>query len=248
MPRGRVRGIPIVAPGSRFGPAASRAGRLVWQGKIFRDDGATAVNRFFGVRAVRGKVSHGPSWVDGRPSLLLDYRGTSLVYGRYRDEIREVAPGAVPRRDVRPHAAPAHVRAVLRLRDPALSLGRRSNPDFPDGPSVSAWQLRPNPCNSRDCSPSSYSDMLCPKRPGARVGYRAGVRTAEDQPAARATTAAIAGRGWAAPGRRHRRRPAWASPQPRPNSCGQSGRSGFSCEKVLARAYGREKLARLRAR
>ena len=93
MPRGWVRGIPIVAPGSRFGPAASRAGLLVWQGKIFRDDGATAVNRFFGVRAVRGKVSHGPSWVDGRPSLLLDYRGTSLVYGRYRDEIREVAPG-----------------------------------------------------------------------------------------------------------------------------------------------------------
>jgi hypothetical protein len=92
-PRGWVRGLPIVAPGSRFGPAASRAGRLVWQGKIFHDDGATAVNRFFGVRAVRGKVSHGPSWVDGRPSLLLDYRGTSLVYGRYRDEIREVAPG-----------------------------------------------------------------------------------------------------------------------------------------------------------
>ena len=93
MPRGRVRGIPIVAPGSRLGPAASRAGRLVWQGKIFRDGGTTAVNRFFGVRAVWGNLSYGPSWLDGRPALILDYQGTSLVYGRYRDEIREVAPG-----------------------------------------------------------------------------------------------------------------------------------------------------------
>jgi hypothetical protein len=92
-PRGRVRGIPIVAPGSRFAPAASRAGRVVWQGKVFGDDGGSAVNRFFGVRAVRGRVYHGPSWVDGRTSLVLDYQGTSLVYGRYRDEIREVAPG-----------------------------------------------------------------------------------------------------------------------------------------------------------
>jgi hypothetical protein len=92
-PRGRVRGIPIVAPGSRFGPAASRAGRVVWQGKVFDPAGASAVNRFFGVRAVRGRVSYGPSWLDGRPSLVLDYQGTSLVYGRYRDEIREVAPG-----------------------------------------------------------------------------------------------------------------------------------------------------------
>ena len=93
LPRGRVRGIPLVAPGSAMGPAASRAGRLIWQGKVFDADGASAVNRFFGVRAVRGKVYQGASWLDGRPSLVLDYQGTSLVYGRYRDEIRQVAPG-----------------------------------------------------------------------------------------------------------------------------------------------------------
>ncbi|MFO0910656.1 MAG: hypothetical protein U0794_20300 [Isosphaeraceae bacterium] len=93
LPRGRVRGIPIVAPGRSFGPAASRAGRLVWQGKVFGDDGTSAVNRFFGVRAVRGRLYQGTSWLDGQPSLVLDYQGTSLVYGRYRDEIREVAPG-----------------------------------------------------------------------------------------------------------------------------------------------------------
>ena len=72
---------------------ASRAARVVWQGKVFRDDGTTAVNRFFGVRAIQGNLSYAPSWLDGRPALILDYQGTSLVYGRYRDEIRQVAPG-----------------------------------------------------------------------------------------------------------------------------------------------------------
>jgi hypothetical protein len=65
---------------------------VVWQGKVFRDDGTTAVNRFFGVRAIQGNLSYAPSWVDGRPALILDYQGTSLVYGRYRDEIRQVGP------------------------------------------------------------------------------------------------------------------------------------------------------------
>jgi hypothetical protein len=93
VPRGRVHGIPIVAPGRSYAPAASRMGRLVWQGKVFDPEGNAAVNRFFGVRAVRGVLSYGPSWLDGRPALILDYQGTSLVYARYRDEIREVAPG-----------------------------------------------------------------------------------------------------------------------------------------------------------
>jgi hypothetical protein len=93
QPRGRVRGVPIVSPGRALGPAMSKAARVVWQGKVFRDDGTTAVNRFFGVRAVAGNLSYAPSWLDGRPSLVLDYQGTSLVYGRYRDEIRQVAPG-----------------------------------------------------------------------------------------------------------------------------------------------------------
>lgn len=76
-----------------MGPRMSRAARVVWQGKVFSDDGTSAINRFFGIQIIRGKVSQGISWLDGRPSLLLDYQGTSLLYGRYRDEIRQVAPG-----------------------------------------------------------------------------------------------------------------------------------------------------------
>jgi hypothetical protein len=91
-PRGRVHGIPIVAPGSPMGPLASRGGRVIWQGKVFRDDGRTAVNRFFGLRVIEGNLYSGPSWRDGRPSLVLDYQNTSRVYGQYRDEIRQVGP------------------------------------------------------------------------------------------------------------------------------------------------------------
>ena len=92
QPRGRVRGIPIVSPGSPIAPTLSRGARVIWQGKVFRDDGRTAVNRFFGIQAVQGNLYYGTSWVDGGSSLILDYQQTSFVYGRYRDEIRQVGP------------------------------------------------------------------------------------------------------------------------------------------------------------
>src|SRR5437879_5754002 len=62
LPQGKVRGIPIVAPGSPFGPVMSRGARVVWQGKVFRGDGRTAVNRFFGVRVIQGNLYNAPSW------------------------------------------------------------------------------------------------------------------------------------------------------------------------------------------
>lgn len=93
LPTGKVNGRAIVRPGQRMGTTLSRGARVLWQGKVFRPEDATAVNRFFGVRVVRGETSVGPSWLDGRPSLILDYSRTSRVYARVRDEIREVAPG-----------------------------------------------------------------------------------------------------------------------------------------------------------
>jgi len=93
IPTGKVKGRPIVLPGSALAVPASRAGRVLWQGKIFDPTAGTAVNRFFGLPMIRGELSHGRSWLDGRPALILDYQRTSLVYARYRDELREVAPG-----------------------------------------------------------------------------------------------------------------------------------------------------------
>ena len=92
VPSGKVVGRALY-PESRFPKARSKAARFAWQGKVFDPATSTAVNRFFGVKAIRGNVSIGPSWLDGNPSMILDYEGTSRVYGNYRDEIRQVGPG-----------------------------------------------------------------------------------------------------------------------------------------------------------
>lgn len=93
VPSGKVRGRAIVFPGTRLAGPSSKVARLCWQGKIFGPGGDTVVNRFFGLRMIRGNVYYAESWLDGRQSLIIDYSETSLVYARYRDEIREVAPG-----------------------------------------------------------------------------------------------------------------------------------------------------------
>ncbi len=92
MPTGKVRGLALY-PDARFPRAKSNAAKLAWQGKVFDPESGTAVNRFFGVRAIRGTVYSGQSWLDGGPALILDYQNTSRIYGSYRDEIRQVAPG-----------------------------------------------------------------------------------------------------------------------------------------------------------
>ena len=73
--------------------ASGGAARLLWQGKVFEPDESTAVNRFFGMRVIRGQLYQGPSWLDGGPSLVLDYSQTSRIYADNRDEIRQIAPG-----------------------------------------------------------------------------------------------------------------------------------------------------------
>jgi len=92
IPTGKVRGRALY-PDARFPKLRSDAARLAWQGKVFRPESGTAVNRFFGLRVIQGNVTHGPSWLDGQPAIILDYEGTSRLYGPYRDEIRQVAPG-----------------------------------------------------------------------------------------------------------------------------------------------------------
>jgi hypothetical protein len=92
MPSGTVAGRAIKNPGSRWTVANSRATRLVWQGKYFRDDG-TMVNRLFGVaRAIPADVYSGESALDGHPALIFDY-SRSKLWPTVRDEVREVAPG-----------------------------------------------------------------------------------------------------------------------------------------------------------
>jgi hypothetical protein len=91
-PAGFARGRAIYDPGSRLTVPASKLIHVLWQGKVFKPDGMM-VNRVFGLRAVHARVFVGESWLDGNPSLVLDYCGTSRLFGDTRDEVRELSPG-----------------------------------------------------------------------------------------------------------------------------------------------------------
>jgi hypothetical protein len=92
VPHGYLRGRPLYNPDKALSKARSRMTRCLWRGKHFQD-GCELVNQWCGVKAIRARVYPGPSWLDGRPALILDYQHTSRVWADVRDEIREVAPG-----------------------------------------------------------------------------------------------------------------------------------------------------------
>ena len=45
------------------------------------------------VEAIIAKVYKGPSWLDGKECIVLDYSQTSILAHRIRDEIRLISPG-----------------------------------------------------------------------------------------------------------------------------------------------------------
>jgi hypothetical protein len=96
IPTGRGRGTPIFAPGTPLtGPVARVAGTLAWRGKVFSPDGRDLKNLIspLSIRLFRALVYRGPSWLDDRECIVLDYSRTSTLTGWIRDEIREVSPG-----------------------------------------------------------------------------------------------------------------------------------------------------------
>jgi hypothetical protein len=93
VPRGYARGLAVYCTDDRLAAVRTRASRTVWHGKVFDPCDGTLVNQWCGFRAVRARVSYGPSCLDGRPSIVMDYRGMSRVWADVRDEVREVAPG-----------------------------------------------------------------------------------------------------------------------------------------------------------
>jgi hypothetical protein len=95
IPTGEATGTALMLPGSRLDGVLARATRLfAWQGKAVDSSGKHLVNRVtpFGLRTVAADVYIGPSRLDGKDAIILDYSKTSLVARMVRDELREVAP------------------------------------------------------------------------------------------------------------------------------------------------------------
>ena len=90
-PAGFAPGRAIPNPGARNTERRSNLIGILWKGKVFSE--GQMINRLAGGReAVTASVYVGESWLDGKPSLILDYAG-SKRFGDVRDEMREVSPG-----------------------------------------------------------------------------------------------------------------------------------------------------------
>jgi uncharacterized protein (TIGR03000 family) len=89
---GFARGSILVLSGRPFPEMSRKVAGLIWRGKHFQEDG-TFVNQWAGFRAIRSEVTLGPSYYDGKPSLLLEYPKPVPYFGKMRDEVREIAPG-----------------------------------------------------------------------------------------------------------------------------------------------------------
>jgi hypothetical protein len=70
-----------------------RLGNSVWRGKAAEEDGYF-INRWPGrIRWIDSHYVIGPSWVDGKPSVIMEYAPGTALFWNMHDELREVAPG-----------------------------------------------------------------------------------------------------------------------------------------------------------
>ena len=96
IPQGEANGTAIVAPGTTYSQnIADFVNHFAWQGKVFDPQKGVLRNRIlpFGLNAIIAKVYKGPSWLDGKECIVLDYSETSLLAHWIRDEIRAVGQG-----------------------------------------------------------------------------------------------------------------------------------------------------------
>jgi hypothetical protein len=95
-PNGEGKGTAIIAPGTIISPEIAEFINLFcWKGKIFDSEKMVLVNEItvFGLTAILARIELGPSWVDGKECIILDYSQTSHVAHWIRDEIRLISPG-----------------------------------------------------------------------------------------------------------------------------------------------------------
>jgi hypothetical protein len=96
IPDGPAQGTAIIAPGTKFSAEIAEFINLFgWQGKTFDAKRGVLRNRILpiGLNAIVATVYKGPSWLDKKECIVLDYSETSLVAQWIRDEIRLIGPG-----------------------------------------------------------------------------------------------------------------------------------------------------------
>ena len=100
IPVGEAQGAVLLAPGTEIAwPAERLIQWLVWRGKVFNREKEDLLNMSApsGSSLFARRSTRRPSWFDQKESIVLDYSKTSRIAQKISDEIREVAPGALPR-------------------------------------------------------------------------------------------------------------------------------------------------------
>jgi hypothetical protein len=96
IPDGEAKGTAIIAPGTSDSESiAELINIFAWQGKVFDAKAGVLQNHILplGLKAIIARVYKGPSLLDGKECIILDYSETSLVASHVRDEIRQIEPG-----------------------------------------------------------------------------------------------------------------------------------------------------------
>jgi hypothetical protein len=96
IPDGQAKGTAIIASGTVFSAEiAEFISLFAWQGKTFDAERGLLTNRIlpFGLNAIVASVYKGPSLLDKKECIVLDYSKTSLTAQWIRDEIRLIGPG-----------------------------------------------------------------------------------------------------------------------------------------------------------
>lgn len=90
---GYYEGRAIYKAGSPITVPAAGAIRVLWQGKHIDMCQLVMTNKVLGGKGVRAAIYEGVSYMDGGPSLIMDYGPFGSFAANARDEVREVAPG-----------------------------------------------------------------------------------------------------------------------------------------------------------
>ncbi len=91
-PHGYGRGHVLYMADAHFPKLRARLAGSAWKGKHF-EDCCQFINQWPGFKALRGSGAIGTSWHDDKPCLVLEYPPKTPIFGKTRDELREVAPG-----------------------------------------------------------------------------------------------------------------------------------------------------------
>ena len=89
---GKARG-KLVHLADRLPRIKMRLSDLVWRGKSATPDGCFSNRWIGGIERIGSDYVIGPSWLDGRPAVIMEYAPGTPLFANMHDELREVAPG-----------------------------------------------------------------------------------------------------------------------------------------------------------